>query len=106
MTKIKALASVYSCYQIVEFEVFLVFGFFFLGLRPWHVEVPRLGGLIGAIAASLYHSHSHTRSEPSLQPTPQTLNPLSEAKDRTHNLMVPGRICFCCTTMGIAELYF
>ena len=29
----------------------------------------------------------------------QILNPLSEAKDPAHNLMVPSRICFCCTTM-------
>ena len=28
-------------------------------------------GQIGAAAASLHHSHSNTRSEPCLQPTPQ-----------------------------------
>ena len=28
-------------------------------------------GLIGAVALSLYHSHSNVRSEPRLQPTPQ-----------------------------------
>ena len=28
-------------------------------------------GLIGVAAASLHHSHSHTRSETSLRPTPQ-----------------------------------
>ena len=28
-------------------------------------------GLIGAIAAGLYQSHSNTRSEPRLRPTPQ-----------------------------------
>ena len=28
-------------------------------------------GLIGAIAASLHHSHSYARSEPRLRPTPQ-----------------------------------
>ena len=28
------------------------------------------------------------------------LTPLSKAKDRTHNLMVPSRICFHCATMG------
>lgn len=47
------------------------------------------GGLIGAVAARLYHSHSHARSELLLRPTPQltaTLDrcdPLSEARDRT-----------------------
>ena len=62
-------------------------------------------GLIGAVAAGLHHSHSHShaRSEPRLRPTPQLrlhhssgrrriLNPLSEAKDRTRNLLVPSGI--------------
>ena len=30
----------------------------------------------------------------------QILNPLSQARDRTDNLMVPSRICFCCATTG------
>ena len=30
----------------------------------------------------------------------QICNPLSEARDRTHNLMVPSRIHFPCTTIG------
>ena len=30
-------------------------------------------GRIGAIAASLYHSHSNAGSEPSMQPTPQLI---------------------------------
>ena len=30
-------------------------------------------GLIGAVAAGLHQSHSNTRSEPSLRPTPQLL---------------------------------
>ena len=29
------------------------------------------------------------------------LNPLSKARDRTCNLMVPSWICFCCTMTGI-----
>ena len=43
----------------------------FLGPHPWHMEVPR----IGAIAAGLRHSHSHSHagSEPHLQPTPQLM---------------------------------
>ena len=27
-----------------------------LGLHPWHMEVPRLEGLNGAVAAGLHHS--------------------------------------------------
>ena len=45
--------------------------FFFLGPHPRHMEVPRLGGLIGAAAASLSQSHSNAGYEPRLQPTPQ-----------------------------------
>ena len=62
-------------------------------------------GPIGATAAGLRHRHSNTRSKlrcdlhhSSRQC--QILNPLSNARDRTHNLMVPSWIHFCCTTMG------
>ena len=37
--------------------------FFFLGPHPWHMEAPRLGGLIGATAGGLHHSHSNAGSE-------------------------------------------
>ena len=54
---------------------------------------------IGAVAAGLHHSHSNAGSEPPLQPTPQltatphrSLNPLSEARDRTHTLMDTSRV--------------
>ena len=71
----------------------------FLGLRPWHMEVPRLGvqpelqlpAYTPATATpdlsricDLHHSSGQR----------QILHPLSEARDRTHNLMVPSWICF------------
>ena len=68
---------------------------FFSGLfraTPRHMEVPRLGGQIGAETASLDHSHSHVGSELSLQPAPQVTAML--ARDRTRNLVVPSRIHF------------
>ena len=34
------------------------------------------------------------------------LNPLSEARDQTRNLMVLSRICFCCAMTGIPFHYF
>ena len=34
------------------------------------------------------------------------LNPLSEARDQTHILMVPSQICFRCTTTGTPVLLF
>ena len=62
-------------------------------------------GWIGAVAAGLNHNQSNARSKPHLWPTPQltqhqTLNPLSEARDRTSILTDTSRICFCCTTTG------
>ena len=42
-----------------------------LGLNPWHLEVPQARGQIGAAVADLRHSHSNTRSNLHLQPTPQ-----------------------------------
>ena len=51
---------------------FILFCFLsFLGPHLQHMEVPGLGGRIGAVAAGLHHSHSNPRSEPRLQPTPQ-----------------------------------
>ena len=49
--------------------------------------------LIRASATSLHHS--------SLQCW--ILNPLSEARDRTHNLMVPSWIHFYCATLGTPD---
>ena len=44
-------------------------------------------GLIGAGAASLYQSHSNTRSEPSLRPTQQfTATPDPEPTERGQGL--------------------
>ena len=62
-------------------------------------------GRIRAAAAGLRQSHSNVGSEPPVQPTPQLtqcwiLDPLSKARDRTRNLMLPGRVRFRCTTMG------
>ena len=60
----------------VIFGLNFFFFFFFLSLclfrghTPWHMEVPRLGGLIGAIAAGLRQSHSNVGPEPCLRPTP------------------------------------
>ena len=44
----------------------LLFSFSFLGLCLGHMEVPRLGGPIDAVATGLCHSHSNARSEPCL----------------------------------------
>ena len=49
---------------------FLVFLFFSRAL-PAAYGGSQARGLMGAVAASLHHSHSNARSEPRLQPTPQ-----------------------------------
>ena len=87
-------------------KIYYLFILLFLGLHPWHMEVPRLGVLwelqLSAYATAtamqnpslfcnLHHSSQHG----------QILNLLSEARDGTHNLMVPSQICFCCTRMGV-----
>ena len=81
------------------------FSFHFLGLHPWHMEVPRLWvkselqllGYTTAIArqdlslvCELHHSSRQC----------QILNPLSEAGDQTQILMDTSRIHFHWATMG------
>ena len=63
------------------------------------------GGLVGATAAGLHHSHSNTRSTP-MPRQRRILNPLSEARDQTCNLMVPSQIRFRCVTMGTPSKTF
>ena len=88
------------------------FFLFFFVICPFRAESTANGGSqargrIRAVAASLHQSHSNTGSEPDLQPTPQVttriLNPLSEAGDRTRNVMVPRQIRFRCATTGIPQ---
>ena len=67
-------------------------------------------GWIGVIATGLHYSHSNIGSKPvwdlhhSSWQCP-ILNPLSEARYRTHNLMVPSWIHFCCATMEATILH-
>ena len=76
---------------------FFFFAFCLLGPHPWHMEVPRLGvqselllpayTMATAIPDLSRGCHLHHSSRQC-----QILNPLSEARDRTHNIMVPSRI--------------
>ena len=50
------------CTSFVVVVVVLSFCYFF-GPLLRHMEVPRLGGLIRAVAAGLHHSHSSVGSE-------------------------------------------
>ena len=65
-------------YQLgaIGFGVFLflfvfLFCFVFLGLHPAAYGDSQARGPVGATAACLHHSHSNTRTELHLQPTPQ-----------------------------------
>ena len=77
--------------------------FFLFRVAPAAHGSSQARGQIGATADGL--SHSNTRFRPHLGPMPQPqqrqiLNPQSEARDRTCNLMVPSGIHFQCVTMG------
>ena len=70
------------------------------GLHPQHMEVPRLGGLIGATGASLCQIQAASEAYITATLDPQLWEgrgagiELSEAKDQIYNLMVPSWICF------------
>ena len=78
---------------------FFFFFFFFFGVLPAACGSSQARGLTRATAASPYHCHSHARSKPlcdlhrSSQQC-QILNPLKEARDRTHVLMDTSWIHF------------
>ena len=78
--------------------------FFFLRTIPMAFGGSQERDGIRAIAASLHHSHSNSNmgSGPPLYHSSWQrwiYNPLSEARDQTHNLMITSQIRFCCTMM-------
>ena len=84
-----------SCRQ--AFEVFCFFFFCLFRATPMAHGGSKARGRIGAVATGLCQSHSNTglSSVCNLHHSSwqrQLLNPLSKARDRTHNLMVPRRI--------------
>ena len=91
--------------------IFLDFFFFcFLRSHPQHMEVPRLGvelelQLPAYTTATARQDMSHICNLYS-SPQHRILHPLSEARDRTGDLMIPRRIRFCCTTMGTPRFFF
>ena len=79
--------------------------FVFLGLHPWHMEVPRLG-VQSELLLSSYTTATATPDPRHIcnlhhsSQQRQILNPMSKARDQTCKLVVPGQIRFCCATMG------
>ena len=69
------------------------------------MEIPRRGvkselQLPAYATATATQDASHTCDLHHRSQQCQLLNPLSEARDRTLNFMVPSQIRFCCATMG------
>ena len=86
---------------------YFIYLFIFLGLHPWHMEVPRLG--IELELQLPAYTTSTATATPDLSRICdlhhrswqcQILNPLREARDWTHHLMFISRVCFHCATMG------
>ena len=92
---------------------YFILSFAFLGPYPRHMEVPRLGlsselQLPAYTTATAMPDLSHVCDLHHKSQQPRILNPLSKARDGTHNLMVPSQIRFHCATTGTLKslLYF
>ena len=75
-----------------------------------HMEVPRLGvklelQLLAYTTAIAMPDPSHICDLRHSSWQCQILNPLSEARDQTYNLMVPSQIHFRCAKMGTPYIY-
>uniref|UniRef100_A0A8D0PQP5 Uncharacterized protein n=1 Tax=Sus scrofa TaxID=9823 RepID=A0A8D0PQP5_PIG len=99
----------FSLYTLYYF-IYLFICFF--GPHPWHIEVPRLGvkselQLPAYATATATQDLSHVCDLHHSSRQRRILNPLSEARDQTRNLMVPRWIPFrCATTRTPYTLYF
>ena len=83
---------------------FVFLSFIFSGLHLRHMEVPRLRD-----ESELYSpAYTTATAMPDLSRICSRqcwiLNPLSKARDKTCNLMIPCRIRFCCTTTGTPKI--
>ena len=85
--------------------------FVFLGPHLRHMGVPRLGVQLELLLPA-YATATATQDPSSICDLHHSswqhwiLNPLSRARDRTRNLMVPSRIPFHCATTGPPYLLF
>ena len=79
--------------------------FLFLGLHLWHMEVPRLEvylelQLLAYTTSTAMPDPSHLCDLHRSSRQRRILNPLSEGRDQTRNLVVPNWILFYWTTTG------
>ena len=93
------ILNIVPCAVVLTFLFFLFFCLFaFSRAAPMAHGGSQGRGLIGAVAASLHHSHSNARSKPRLWPTPQHTatpdpQPTEQARDGTCILMDTSRVC-------------
>ena len=109
---------IFVCLELFVFPflicIFFFFSFFLLfllGLHSQHMEVPRLGvesklQLPAYTTTTAMQDLSHVYNLHHSSWQCWILNPLSEARDWTRNLMVPSRIRFHCTTTGTPIFIF
>ena len=90
-----------------RFLNFFFFFFFFcvLGLHLRHTKILRIGvelelQLPANTTATAMQDLSCICNPHHSSEQCRILNPLSEARDQTSNLMVTSQVCFCCATMG------
>ena len=96
---------------IPEVRYIYIYIYCFLGLYLQHMEVPRLGvksepQLLAYATATATPDPSHVCDLHHRSGQRQILNRLSEARDRTRNLMVTSWIRFHCARMGTPELIY
>ena len=98
-------------YFLFSFYFSFLFFLVFLGLYPWHTEVPRLG-VTSELQLPAYTTATakwdlscvcdlNQRSWQCL-----ILNPLSKARDWTSVLMDASQVHFCWATTGTPDVYF
>ena len=90
--------------------IYLFIYFCFSGPHLLHMEVSSLGvelelQLLAYATATPMQDPSHICDLPHSSWQCQKLNPLSESRDQTHNLMVTSWICFRCATNVNSKIY-
>ena len=103
--------SSYSLWFFNLFIFILFVYFYFWGPKSGHMELPRLGleskpQLPAYATATATQDLSHVCDLYHRSPQCWVLNPLSEARNWTHNLMVTSWICVCCATTGTPCIFF
>ena len=94
-------STVFSPYFVINILFyFILFYFIFLGPHLQPMEVPRLRFKSECSSATAMPVLSHICNPHHSSQQRWILNPLSEAKDQTSNLMVPSWIRFHCTMTG------